>query len=139
MSFVKILVHAVWGTKYREPIMSKPQRDILFNHIRENAKAKKIHLISLGGFDDHVHCLIALAKDQSIAKTIQLLKGESSNWANKRNLFSSKLIWAEDYFAASVNAESIHRVKNYILNQERHHTQKSFEEEFELFKKTHGL
>ncbi|HEY0654453.1 MAG TPA: IS200/IS605 family transposase [Chryseosolibacter sp.] len=139
MSFVRILVHVVWGTKYREPILVKDKREILFNHIRENAKSKSIHLLAIGGYEEHVHCLISLSSDQTIARTVQLLKGESSNWANKRKLFSVKLIWADDYFAASVSNRSVFQVRNYILHQERHHEKQLFDHEFNDFKGTHGF
>lgn len=139
MSFIKVLVHSVWATKYREPILTEEKREILFNHIRANAKLKAISLLAIGGFHDHVHCLISLSADQTISKSIQLLKGESSNWANKNNVFPSKLIWADDYFAASVSNQNFFQVRNYILNQEQHHARQSFEEEFKLFKHTHGF
>lgn len=133
------MIHAVWGTKHREPILTNDNRKILFDHIAENAKSKNIILFCIGGHLDHIHCLLALSKDQTIAKTIQLLKGESSNWANKRNIFPDKLIWAEDYFAASVSESSIHKVRNYIKNQEAHHSSVSFASEFEQFKRAHGF
>ena len=139
MSFVKILVHVVWGTKYREPTLVKQKREVFFEHIRENAKEKKIHIVSLGGYTDHVHCLISMTKDESIAKIVQLLKGESSNWANKRNLFPTKLIWAEDYFAASISAGATTKVKAYIENQDRHHSKMTSGEEYNRFKLAHGF
>jgi putative transposase len=139
MSFVRILVHAVWGTKYREPILSKEKRKILLDHIWDNAKSKNIHIISLGGYTDHIHCLISMTKDETIAKTIQLLKGEASNWANKQSLFATKLIWANDYFAASVSEGAVTKVKNYIANQEQHHAEVTFDQEFKKFKIAHGF
>lgn len=139
MSFVKILVHAVWSTKYREPTLLREKREILFQHIRENAKSKGIHLRTIGGFSEHVHCLLSLGNDQTIARTLQLLKGESSNWANKKGIFPTKIIWAEDYFAASISIGAVTSVKNYIANQEAHHSKLSFNGEFENFKRAHGF
>jgi putative transposase len=139
MSYVKIVVHVVWGTKYREPVLVLPKRQIVFNHIVENATTKNIRLITIGGFLDHVHCLISLSHDQTLSKTVQLLKGESSNWANKREVFPEKLIWAEDYFAASVSESAIKKVIQYIENQEEHHMQTDFETELSKFKLYHGF
>jgi putative transposase len=102
-------------------------------------RQKKIRLISIGGFLDHVHCLISLSHDQTISKTVQLLKGESSNWANKREIFPDKLIWAEDYFAASVSESAINKVTHYIENQEAHHAETDFETELSRFKSHHGF
>ncbi len=55
----------------------------MIHHIIENAKLKNIFLDSIGGYDDHLHCLISLNKDITIMDTMRLLKGESSNWINK--------------------------------------------------------
>lgn len=80
-----------------------------------------------------------MTKDETISRTIQLLKGESSNWANKKNLFPGKLIWADDYFAASISEGAMTKVKNYIANQEKHHSKISFDEEYGKFKLAHGF
>ena len=121
MAFVKIWIHVVWGTKSREPILVKPERFTLFEHIRENAKKKEIHLDFINGHFDHVHCLISLNADQCISKVVQLLKGEVSYWANKEGLFKHKLDWSDEYYAVSVSESQVNVVRDYIKNQEEHH------------------
>jgi hypothetical protein len=37
MSFSSVNVHAVWTTKYREPLLKEPFRSLLFDHMRETA------------------------------------------------------------------------------------------------------
>lgn len=86
MSYVKIWIHSVWGTKNREPLLSKEIRKDLFRHIKENGKEKDIYIDSINGHLDHVHCLMALNADLTIAKAMQLIKGESTFWANKNKL-----------------------------------------------------
>ncbi len=78
MPFVKIWIHFVWSTKNREPLLTDEIRQKVFEHIRENARAKNIHLDFINGYIDHVHCLISLGTDQTIMKLMQLIKGESS-------------------------------------------------------------
>ena len=130
MSYVKIWIHAVWGTKHRQPILSKEKRNELFFHIKENAKQKELYIDSINGHVDHVHCLLALNAEMSISKAIGLIKGESSFWANKQKLFERKFEWADEYFAASVSDSAVEKVRAYILNQEAHHKKKSFSEEY---------
>ena len=60
MSYIKIMVHVVWGTKNREPVLISEKRKLLFDHIRTNAKTKGIYIDTLGGYTDHVHCLVSL-------------------------------------------------------------------------------
>jgi putative transposase len=139
MSYVKIWVHLVWGTKNREPLLEKTIRPQLFEHIRENARSKEIYIDFINGMPDHVHCLFALNAEMPVAKAVQLIKGESAFWVNKQNLINGKLEWGHEYFAASVSESQIDKVRNYIKNQEEHHRKISFVEEFEAFIAKHKL
>ncbi len=139
MSYVKIMVHCVWGTKNREHILLKEKRSKLLDHICENAKKKDIYIDTIDGYTDHLHCLISLGADESISKVIQLIKGEASFWANKEKLLPEKMEWAKDYFAASVSESSLKLVRNYIKNQEIHHQKITFAEEYETFMNSYDL
>ncbi|MBI5214527.1 MAG: IS200/IS605 family transposase [Ignavibacteriae bacterium] len=139
MSYVKIWIHAVWGTKNRERILSKEIREQLFQHIRKNASEKKIYVDTINGEMEHVHCLISLNADMSIAKAIQLIKGEASHWANTNQLMRRKLEWAVEYFAVSVSESMVGKVRGYIRNQEEHHKRTSFSDEFDEFIKKYGF
>jgi putative transposase len=139
MPYLKIWVHLIWSTKNRAPVLDKEIRAKLFSHIRDNARAKGIYLDFINGYVDHVHALISLGADQSIAKVAQLLKGESSHWANQQQLLTKKLEWQDEYIAISVSESTVEPVREYIMNQEEHHQKKSFGEECNGFLKEHGF
>ena len=117
MSFVKIWVHLVFSTKNREPLLTKEVRIKLHQHIIENAKEKGIFIISVNGYTDHLHCLISLGKEQTIAKVAMLIKGESAFWLNKQKIITSFFSWQDDYFAVSISESQVEKVKAYIINQ----------------------
>nr|WP_244307364.1 transposase [Flavobacterium fluviatile] len=71
--------------------------------------------------------------DQTIQKTIQLLKGESSYWINKNQLTKERFEWQDEYFAVSVSESIVDKVRDYIKNQEEHHKRKTFQEEYDEF------
>jgi REP element-mobilizing transposase RayT len=133
MSFVKIYLHTVWSTKDRIPLLNNKIRSQVFDHIRENAMAKEINIDFVNGVSDHVHCLISLKVDQTIAKVMQLIKGESANWINKQNLLGSSFRWQDEYFAVSIGESQIDAVRKYIKDQEEHHKKKTFQQEYEEF------
>lgn len=134
MPLIKIYIHFVWSTKNRIPFLdTKEIRQQVWQHIRENAKEKGIFIDFINGYSDHCHCLISLGVDQTIIKTMQLIKGESSFWINKNNLTKQKFEWQDEYFAASVSESMVERVRNYIKNQEEHHKRKNFQEEYDEF------
>jgi putative transposase len=138
MSFVKIWIHLVFSTKDREPLLAKEFRYDLYKHIIQNCKEKDIFLQTINGYTDHLHCLISLGKEQTISKISQLIKGESSFWINKNNLTAEKFSWQDDYFAVSVSESQLEAVINYIKNQEKHHSTKSFDDEVNEFMTRYG-
>jgi len=134
MPFVKVYIHIVWSTKNRIPFLnSKDLRINLWKHIKQNASEKGIFIDVVNGYSDHCHCLISLSTNQTIEKVVQLIKGESSFWINKNNLTEEKFAWQDEYFTVSVSESMIEKVRNYIINQEKHHLTKSFSEEYEEF------
>lgn len=157
MPFIKVYIHFVWSTKNRIPFLATRKiRESVWSHIRENAKEKGIHIDFINGYKEHCHCLVSLGVDQTIQKVMQLIKGESSFWINKEGILSElspvsaelppafelplvlaggkeKFQWQEEYFAVSVSESILDKVRNYIKNQEQHHSKKSFDEEYEDF------
>ena len=139
MSWVRVFVHAVFSTKNRYPYLRDISvRNKLIVHIKENAKVKNIWLDSIGGYSEHMHCLISLNKDISIKDTIQLIKGESSHWINASKSLKEKFNWQDDYWMVGVSESHITQVRNYIENQNVHHIKKSFKQEIDEFMIKYG-
>jgi len=133
MSYARIWLHCVWGTKNRIPNITSQNKKEIIAHIRENAKNKDIYIDFINGHKEHIHCIISLNADQTLTKVIQLIKGESSYWINKQLLVQGKFEWADEYFAVSVSESQLDKVREYIKNQEEHHRKKTWEEEYEEF------
>ena len=140
MPFTKVYIHCVWSTKNRFPFLNSTDlRQKVWYHIKENALKKEIYLEYISGYSDHCHCLISLGNNQTIQKTIQLLKGESSYWINKNQLTKEKFEWQDEYFAVGVCESMLENARKYVANQESHHRTKSFDDEFEDFLKRAGF
>jgi len=139
MSYTRIWVHLVFATKHRAPLLSTDIRYKIQKHIIQNCKEKSIYLQSINGYTDHMHCLVVLGRDQTIAKIAQLIKGESAFWINKNQLTKQHFMWQDDYFAISVSESIVPKVIAYIKNQEQHHAKKSFENEWNEFTARYGF
>ncbi len=139
MPYCKIMIHAIWSTKNRTHLIGKELKPMLLQYIKENSFKKNIHIDVLNCVADHIHLLISLGADQTIAKTIGLIKGESSNWVNKQNFSSSKFEWQDEYIALSVSVSMVEKVRSYIGRQEEHYKKKTFTEEYDEFIKSSGL
>src|SRR5690554_413975 len=140
MPFIKVYIHFVWSTKNRYPFLdSKELRQKVWNHIRENGKKKGIFIDFVNGYTDHCHCLVSLCVDQTIQKVMQLIKGESSFWINKNELTRVKFEWQDEYYGVSVSESDIQNVREYIKNQEQHHSKKPFKDEYDEFITKYGF
>ncbi|WP_416439431.1 IS200/IS605 family transposase [Phnomibacter sp. MR] len=133
MPMLQVYIHAVWSTLLRQPLMTKEKRAAIFHFIEQYAASKEIHILALNGVEDHIHCLFQLNPNLPLAKHLQLLKGGSAFWINhESNLFSAHFSWAQEYFAGSVSADRLPKVKQYIATQEEHHKKQSFQEEYQF-------
>jgi putative transposase len=119
--------------------MDKSTRPIIFEHIRENARAKGIYVDHINGFSEHVHCLISMQAEQNIATIMNLLKGESSFWINRNIETKEKFYWQDEYFAVSLGHSQLESVREYIRNQEVHHAGKTFQQEYDEFIEKYGF
>jgi putative transposase len=139
MSFVKIWVHLVFSTYNRNPLLAKDVRRELLSHVRRNCKEKNIFLQSVNGYTEHLHCLVSLRCDQTIAQVAQLIKGESAHWLNNNHFKDGLFAWQDDYFAVSVSESMVKTVMAYIKNQEAHHATKPFSDEYHEFLCKYGF
>jgi putative transposase len=139
MSYVKNWLHCVWGTKNKLPFLRKEIRQVIIEHIKANAKQKDIYIDTINGHTKHMHCLISLGPDQTLAKVMQLIKGESSFWINKNKLTPHKFEWAVEYFGISISDSDTPKIREYIKNQEDHHKKITWEEEYNMFLTKYGF
>jgi putative transposase len=139
MSYIRVWIHCVWGTKNRIPFLLRSNKADILKHIKENAKTKDIYIDFINGDKEHIHCLISLNANQTISKIIQLIKGECSFWINKNGLAKGKFEWADEYFAVSVSESHLNKVRDYIKNQEEHHKKIEWIDECNEFMEKHGF
>lgn len=119
------LVHSVFSTKGRTPIISDPQ--LLWSRFGLIAKSKNIPLLTAGGTRNHVHLLLALPTTMTLSKAVQDLKAHTSRWMKEQ---VPVFTWQEGYGAFGVSESQRRVVSEYIAAQEAHHKKWSFEQEF---------
>lgn len=139
MPFINVRLHYIWATKNRLPLITKELKPLLLGHIKENAIKKEIFIDTINCVEDHIHLLISLNCDMTIAKLANLVKGESSLWVNRQGIIQQKFEWQDDYIALSVSNSSLDNVRKYIYNQEEHHKKVTWMEEYESFLKLSGF
>jgi putative transposase len=137
-TFSNVAVHVVFSTKDRLPLMTSSTRRILFPYVGGIVKRVGGSLIDIGGMPYHMHLLIHLPTNLSVADAVRTVKANSSKWINEQ-VTQSKFGWQRGYGVFSVSYSDLPRVIDYIRNQHRHHRVRSFAEELELLLTRHGI
>jgi len=136
-SFSSLSVHLIFSTKTRTPTIL--HKDRLFEYIGGIANASGFVLLSAGGMPDHVHLLVSLGREHSIAEVVRVIKANSSKWIHETFPEEASFGWQAGYAAFSVSRSNIDGVKAYLANQEAHHRTRTFQEEHVEFLKRHNL
>jgi len=79
-SFTSCLMHCVWAAKERRPLIKPDLQQRLWPYLGGIARENKMKALAIDGVEDHVHVLLSIPATLSVAKSIQLLKGNSSKW-----------------------------------------------------------
>jgi putative transposase len=138
-SFASLHVHIIFSTKNREPFISPEIETRLYEYIGGILRAEAASLIAAGGMPDHVHLLVSLTRDHSLAGVTRLIKANSSKWIHETFPQKRSFAWQVGYGAFSVSYSNIEGVKRYIAGQSEHHRKKTFQEEFVEFLERHEI
>jgi REP element-mobilizing transposase RayT len=87
-SYVSNHVHIVFSTKNRLKVIPEDLQPKLWAYMAGIAKKHAMHAVAIGGIEDHAHALIDMGPTLGIAKTVQVLKANSS-----RERSSGGTIW----------------------------------------------
>lgn len=88
---------------------------------------------------DHVHILCRLSRKMSIADLVAELKRESSKWIKVRDPRQAKFHWQDGYGAFSISPSHVEALREYIRNQQEHHRQENFQDEFRRLLGKYGV
>ena len=138
-SFVSCLMHCVWATKERRPLIKLELQPRLWSYLGGIARENKIKALVVGGMADHVHVLVSIPATLSLSKCVQLLKGNSSKWVHETFKEQWDFEWQEGYGAFSIGISGVEDTMKYIQGQAEHHRKVSLKEELEVFLKKHRM
>lgn len=130
-SLSKILVHTVFSTKDRRPLLNDRElRTELHAYLGGILARLDCQPLVVGGVADHIHALLALARTRTAADVVKEIKRGSTLWIKDADSSLADFAWQNGYGVFSIGASQIATVRNYIANQEEHHRKVSFQDEF---------
>ena len=132
-SLASILVHLVYSTKHRAPLLPHDPYPELHAYAQGILKTQKCHLLEMNNVADHVHILFDLHRTEALSNVVMHVKKGSSRWLKEQSPDFQQFDWQEGYGAFSVGRSQREEVIAYIKEQPRRHVRLSFQEEFRKF------
>lgn len=129
-TYTQIYIQIVFAVKGRQNLISKENREELHQFITGIISNRGQKLFAVFAMPDHVHILVSMSPKVSISDLVRDIKAGSSKFINDKKWMNEKFNWQEGYGAFSYSKSSVDSVVRYILNQEEHHQNKSFKNEY---------
>lgn len=131
-SLSNILLHIVFSTKNREPLILDEIESRLHQYLQEICKDSGCPAIVSNGMADHIHILVSLSRTISASELVSKLKSNSSRWIKTIDKRYESFSWQTGYGIFSLGESNRQSAIQYILNQKDHHKTVSFKEEFKV-------
>ena len=120
----RLRFHLVWVPKYRRRVLTGALAVRLEALLREAAEVNRWRVHELNIQPDHVHLLLQIEPERSIARVMQALKGGTSRAIRAEFPDLREFLWGKHLWAEGCSAESVGRIeeaalRRYIREQQR--------------------
>ena len=139
MSYCKLTYHIVFRTYNSEPTIPEDSKKLLFSYIHKICISSGWTLIRINGYKDHIHILLGIRQTDSIPSVVKHIKGATSHVFRGDPKFQGFKGWNNGYGVFSVGYREIENIKQYIINQEQHHSTTSTNDELSQLLIENGL
>ena len=123
------LSHSKWNCKYHIVFAPKYRRQVVYGQLKADigkilrtlCEQKKVNIIEAEACPDHIHMLVEIPPNISVAQFMGDLKGKSSlmifdRHANLKYKYGNRHFWCRGYYVDTVGKNK-KAIEEYIRNQ----------------------
>lgn len=129
MTDTNSLSHTKWNCKYHIVFAPKYRRQVIYSKIkvdigqilRKLCEIKKVEILEANACPDHIHMLVKIPPNLSVAQFMGYLKGKSSlmifdRHANLKYKYGNRHFWCRGYYVDTVGRNE-QKIAEYVRNQ----------------------
>lgn len=129
MTDTNSLSHSKWNCKYHIVFAPKYRRQVIYSKIkvdigqilRKLCEIKKVEILEANACPDHIHMLVKIPPNLSVAQFMGYLKGKSSlmifdRHANLKYKYGNRHFWCRGYYVDTVGRNE-QKIAEYVRNQ----------------------
>jgi putative transposase len=129
-TYTQIYVHVVFAVEGRQSLIAVEHNEELQKYIAGIVAGQNHKLIAINNMPDHLHLLVGLRPDATLSDLVRAVKAGSSKFINEQRWVLGRFSWQAGFGAFSYARSQLDAVVRYIQNQQKHHTKKSFCDEY---------
>ena len=138
-TYTQIFYHVVFAVRNRDSLITPTIKDDLYKYITGIITNQNQKLFIINGMPDHIHILINCKPNMNLSNNVRDIKEHSTKFINAKKNLRGKFYWQEGFGAFTVSKKDVSIILNYIKNQEEHHKQKTFKDEYLEFLKENEI
>ena len=129
MTDTNSLSHSKWNCKYHIVFAPKYRRQVIYSKIkvdsgqilRKLCEIKKVEILEANACPDHIHMLVKIPPNLSVAQFMGYLKGKSSlmifdRHANLKYKYGNRHFWCRGYYVDTIGRNE-QKIAEYVRNQ----------------------
>lgn len=129
-TYTQIYIQVVFAVEGRQSLIPRERNDELQKYITGIVSKQKQKVIAINNMPDHLHILVGLAPDMALSDLVRDVKAGSSKFINEKRWVTGRFSWQEGFGAFSYSRSQLATVIRYVENQQKHHANKSFLDEY---------
>lgn len=129
-SYKKVYLHIVFSVKHRQALLEKTWRHVLFAYISGILNKRGHYSLAVNGYNDHIHLFFDYSCAELIPDLVREIKKSSNQYISDNKFTNHKFEWQNGYAVFSNGFREKDDVIKYILNQEEHHSKRTFKDEY---------
>jgi putative transposase len=129
-TYTQIYIQIVFAVQGRQCLIEPDHKEEIYKYITGIVTNQGQKLLQINGVADHVHLLIGMKPNIALSDLVRDVKAGSSKFINEKRWIKGKFNWQEGFGAFSYGHSQLDQVIQYIRDQEKHHQQNSFKNEY---------
>jgi putative transposase len=134
-TFSQIYLQFVFAVGQRRSLIPREHKEEVHKYISGLVQKRNAKMLAVHCMPDHIHLFVGFRPTISISDFVKEIKVESNEFINNKKWVNGKFNWQEGYGVFSYSHSHVDTVVKYVLNQEFHHSTKSFKTEYFEFLK----
>ena len=139
MSFTNLSYHIVFSTRERRALMKPDVLGRICRYVGGIIRNHEGAALAVNGTADHLHIATIAAAKTAISDFVRTIKSNSSRWVHDTFPRLRDFHWQDGYSAFTVSRSVQDTVVAYVMNQQKHHEQMTFQEELISLLEKHGI